>query len=84
MALTDLRCTIYLYREGRQDVFYYSSKDHLDELLNALVDQDEYNLASVIQERYEDITKHMKITEELYTEKKGTLCYVHQIPLFFH
>ena len=61
----------FISREGRLDVFYYSSKKHVDELIKALDDQDEFNLVSAIRERYEDIMKHMKITEELYFEKKG-------------
>ena len=52
-------------------MFYYSSKKHIDELLKALEDQDEFNLVAAIRERYEDIMKHMKISEELYSEKKG-------------
>ena len=62
------------YREGRHDVFYYSTQKHLDELTKALRSQEEYVLLNAIDERYDEIVKHMKITDELYKEKKGMTC----------
>ena len=53
------------------DVFNYSSQEHLDELIKALEDQNEEPLLTNIQERYEEIVKHMNVTEELYDIRKG-------------
>lgn len=60
--------------EGNLDIFYYSCQKHFDELLSALRDDEkETELVSVLEDRYDEIVRHMKITEELYQEKKGDL-----------
>ena len=43
----------------------------MDELLRALENQYEDHLVAVLQDRYDEIVRHMNITEELYNEKKG-------------
>ena len=53
--------------DGDCDTFYYSSQKHVDELMDALRDEeDESDLLTALEERYEDIVRHMKITLELY------------------
>ncbi|XP_047143323.1 nucleosome-remodeling factor subunit BPTF isoform X2 [Hydra vulgaris] len=60
--------------EGVEDIFYYSCQEHLDELIAVLREEDnEVELLTVIEDRYEEIVRHMKVTEELYNEQKGDL-----------
>ena len=64
----------YGFREGVEDIFYYSCQEHLDELIAVLrEEEDEVDLLTVIEDRYEEIVRHMKVTEELYNEQKGDM-----------
>lgn len=60
--------------DGEEDIFYYSCQKHLDELIDVLKDEeDESELVAVLEERYDDIVRHMKVTAELYEENRGEL-----------
>ena len=62
------------FRVGQSDTFYYSSQSHFDELLEVLrseVDEAEEDLLAVLNERYEEIVRHMKVTAELCNDFKG-------------
>lgn len=54
-------------------MWYYSTKSHLDELLDTLDGAEwEKDLFSALQEMRDDIVKQMSITEELTNTNKGS------------
>ena len=60
------------FREGEHDIFYYSCKAHLDELVEALkADGQEENLILAFEDKYNDIIRQMTLTESLANEFKG-------------
>lgn len=62
-----------LFREGELDLFYYSCKEHLDELIEVLRKHGDHEeeLLTTFEERYDEIIRHMNVTQDLYTEKQG-------------
>lgn len=70
------------FREGELDLFYYSCKDHLDELIEVLRKHgdDEEELLTTFEERYDEIIRHMNVTQDLYAEKQGL--YVRPFSMF--
>ena len=67
-----LFCALFVVREGKDDVWYYSTKAHISELMESLEGQQwETDLYSALQELKEDILKQTGITEELTIASKG-------------
>jgi nucleosome-remodeling factor subunit BPTF len=62
--------TFYIFREGENEVWYYSTKGQIEELLEVL-DQTvwERELSFIVSDLRDDISRQMKITEELTKEK---------------
>jgi nucleosome-remodeling factor subunit BPTF len=62
-----------MYREGENQVWYYSSKAAVEELLASLdIEHWETELLSSLGEMKEDIIKQVNITEELTAANKGS------------
>lgn len=60
------------FRESETEVWYYSTKAHLDELISTLDGEEwERDLVYNLIEIKDDITKQMRITEELTNNSKG-------------
>lgn len=60
----------YIFREGENEVWYYSTKGQIDELLEVL-DQTvwERELSFILSDLRDDISRQMKITEDLTKDK---------------
>jgi len=64
--------TLVFCSEGENEVWYYSSRVQLDELVRTLdPDHWERDLVRAILEVKEDIVRQMALTEELTRELKG-------------
>ena len=61
------------YREGDNEVWYYSTPGQIDELLEVL-DREKWetHLFMAIRDLRDEITKHMAITEDLTLQHKGS------------
>ncbi|XP_067672997.1 nucleosome-remodeling factor subunit BPTF-like [Haliotis asinina] len=58
--------------EGENEVWYYSTKAHIDELVEVMDGRDwERDLVSTLHEMRDDISKQMTITEELTNTARG-------------
>ena len=63
----------FCFSEGESDVWYYSSRYQIDELLEVLdKDKWERDLAMCIREMREEMVRQMMITEDLTNSNKGT------------
>ncbi|XP_025083493.1 nucleosome-remodeling factor subunit BPTF-like isoform X4 [Pomacea canaliculata] len=59
--------------EGENEVWYYSTKSHVEELMECLEGGEwERELLASLQEMRDDIMKHVAITEELTSTNKGS------------
>lgn len=62
-----------LFSEGENEVWYYSTKSHVEELMECLEGGEwERELLASLQEMRDDIMKHVAITEELTSTNKGS------------
>ena len=59
-------------REGENEAWYYSSKHHLEELMESLDPMWDADLLAMINEMKEDIIKQMSFTEDLTVAAKGS------------
>lgn len=61
---------ISYYREGENDIWYYSTKGQIDELIEVFDKHGfEREIAFVLSDLRDDITRQMGITESLTKEK---------------
>ena len=63
---------VHVYREGENEMWYYSTKPQLEELLEVLDDRNwENDLVRTLEDMRSEIENQMEITEELTNENKG-------------